>query len=118
MRPLRDACPEAAASEASELRQISRVTVERLKDLILGYLDWIVEAPACIATRSIADRLNRRGDSRCSVCNLESPRWRASLNSEQRDCREIICNYLVTKLKPGFSGSETDAGTYAVLRQV
>jgi len=41
-RPLRDACPEAVPSGSSELRQINRVAVETVEDLICGYVDCVV----------------------------------------------------------------------------
>ncbi len=45
MRPVRrDVCPEAVASETSELTQINRFTVEMVEDLISNYVDYIVEA--------------------------------------------------------------------------
>src|SRR6266542_4798198 len=42
-----------------------------------------------------------RKRSRFAICNLESPRWRASLSPEHKPCRELFCAYLVTKPKGG-----------------
>jgi hypothetical protein len=35
-------CPEAVASQASELKQINRLAVETVQDLIFCYVDCVV----------------------------------------------------------------------------